>query len=72
MTSEPATSLAVMPVKPERPPAPPELSKRIPPSEVAEAAVIVKMPVPETVPAVLILSELAAMAPVVAVLPAER
>ena len=61
-----------MPVKPEILPAPPELSKRMPPSAVAEVAVMVRTFVPETVPAVLILSELAAMAPVVAVLPAER
>ena len=56
-----------MPVKPDRPPAPPELSKRMPPTEVAEAAVMVSNPVPVTEPPPLIFRELRAMAPVVVV-----
>ena len=51
---------------PVMPPAPPLLSKRMPPSDVAEAVVTVRLPAPRvSVEPVLILTEFAAIAAVV-------
>ena len=64
-----------MPVYPEIPPAPPELSKRMPPREVAVSVVMVSKPSPVKAPPeplLVSLSELAAKSPVVAALPLEK
>ena len=66
---------SVIPVYPEILPAPPELSKRIPPREVTEAAVMVSTPLPVKAPPeplLVIFNEFAAKLPVVAALPLEK